>query len=139
MLIAWIGIPEFNQWRADHLVDELCVKDGGHEVYEVISIPPEEFNKYWLTNLGGIGSVKKGAKYYAELTSTDIQGDSDKSAIEKLVIWKTETRIIRVVDGKIMAKLVSYTRRGGDPVGPWHPSHYRCPKNDFSHEVFVKK
>lgn len=138
-LLTWIGMPEFNKWQADRVVDDLCTKDGGDRVYEVIKLPAGKFDSNWLVNLGGIESARTGAEYYVASSIIDIQGDHNGADVGQLVIWKTDTKIVRAADRKVMAELVSYVRRGGDPIGPWHPSHYQCPKGGFVHEVFIKE
>lgn len=135
----WWGMPTLNKWRADKMVDELCAKDGGSEIYEVIKLSAEKYNAYWLVNLPSIEYAKANTDYYFVSSDRDIQGNPRSSHINDLVIWRTENKIVRATDKKVMAKLVSYTRRGGDPIGPWHPSHYTCPSDGFSHNVFVKQ
>ncbi|MHB9119794.1 MAG: hypothetical protein ACYC2R_16210 [Burkholderiales bacterium] len=136
---VWWGIPAFNKWRADKLVDELCAKDGGSEIYEVVKLPAEKFDPNWLVNLPSIEYAKTDADYYGVSSSHDIRGNSGSVHINDLVIWRSETKIVRASDKKVMAKLVSYTRRGGDSIGPWHPSHHTCPKSGFPSNVFVKQ
>ncbi len=134
----WWVIPTLDRWRADKMVDELCAKDGGSKIYEVIKLPAEKYNTYWLLNLPSVEYAEDGTDYYLVSSDKDIQGNKDKAHLNELVIWRSENKIIRATDKKIMAKLVSYTRRGGDPIGPWHPSHYTCPSEGFTGNVFVK-
>jgi hypothetical protein len=45
-------------------------------------------------------------------------------------------------DGKLLSEFVDYARRGGDPIGPWHPSSYSCfdkSKANSYPETFIKK
>ena len=134
LFIFWWGVPTCQQWKADRLVDELCAKDGGTKVYEPIKLPASKYSKYWLVNLPSINSARPGDDFYFVHMKTDIFGNSDSGDIGSLVIWRDVTSIVRSKDKKIMTTLISYTRRGGDPVGPWHPSHYDCPKG-FSQGV----
>ena len=136
---AGLGIPTFNKWQADKMVDELCAKDGGSEIYEVVKLPVEKFSPNWLVNLPSIKYAKANDSYYQDFSTRDIAGRSDGTQVRSLVIWRSETKIVRATDKKVMAKLVSYTRRGGDPISPAHPSHYICPKDGFSGDVFVKQ
>jgi hypothetical protein len=51
--ILWQGVPAFNIWQADNLVDELCAKDGGVKVYETVILPKERFNEWGQFKGGG--------------------------------------------------------------------------------------
>ncbi len=137
VFFIWWGIPTVNKWQADKMVDELCARDGGTKVYEAIKLPAEKIDAYWITNLPSIENAKVDADYYGVSSRIDIRGDSSSAHINDLVVWRNESDIVHAVDKKVMARLVSYIRSGGDPIGPWHPSHYRCPKNGFSPNVFV--
>jgi hypothetical protein len=44
--LFWQGLPAYNIWQADKLVDELCAKDGGIKVYETVTLPKERFNQW---------------------------------------------------------------------------------------------
>ena len=123
----------------DAEVKRLCAIDGGEEIYEVVKLPAEKYDPYWLVNLPSVEYAKANVDYYHVSTSVDIRGDSSTTNMNDLVIWRTENKIVRSIDKKVMAKLVSYTRRGGDLPGPWHPSHYTCPEGGFSGKVFVKQ
>jgi hypothetical protein len=121
------------------LVDKLCAKDGGTKIYEIIKLPAHQYNKNWIINLQDEKHSNSKSYYYFKSKIIVIKGSPQSSNINKLAIWKTVTKIIRTKDKKIMSELISYTRSGGDPLGPWHPSHYTCPKNGFSRDVFVKQ
>ncbi len=41
-------------------------------------------------------------------------------------MWKSEYKIYRKSDSKIMGESIRYTRQGGDLPGPWHESSYGC-------------
>ena len=138
MLAIWLGIPTFKKWRADKYVDELCVKNGGSEIYEVIKLPAEKVDPYWVTNLPSIENLRSEDYYYSS-SRHDIRGNSGSGNLNDLVIWRSETKIIRAADNKVMAKLVSYGRRGGDPIGPWEPSQYVCPVGGFSSNLIIRQ
>lgn len=140
LFLVWWGIPTFNKWRADKLVDELCTKDGGSEIYEVVKLPVEKFDAYGQAVLPpSIKYAKANDNYYYDFSTRDIRGKLDGTQISDLVIWRGETKIVRVTDKKVMAKFVSYSRRGGDPISPAHPSHYSCPSGGFPQNAFVKQ
>jgi hypothetical protein len=136
-IMLWLGIPMYRQWQADKLVDQLCAKDGGTTVYEIVKLSTGEYSRNWIINLPSESNRKLVEKYYKSSNAADIVGSSSSELPNEIVIMRAETEIIRFADKKVMAKLVSYSRRGGDPISPFHPSHYSCPKNGFSSAVFV--
>jgi hypothetical protein len=100
----------------------MCAKDGGVQVYETVTLPPEKFDKYGLIknyrasrNELALGPeyVFKGSKDYYRRGSPD------------LIRWHWQ--IIRQLDGKLLGETLSYERGGGDIPGPWQPSSYVCP------------
>lgn len=140
LLSVWWGIPAYNKWRADKLVDELCAKDGGSEIYEVVKLPAEKFDAYGQAILPpSIKYAKVNDDYYYDSSIIEIRGKLDGAQIGDLVILRVETKIVRASDKKVMAKLVSYGRRGGDPISPAHPSSYKCPSGNFPQNTFAKQ
>ena len=131
--VYWWGVPTYQQWQADRLVDKLCAKDGGVKVYEKVTLPESMFNKYGNPDIPFIGQAKpdriKKIGLYLKLESKDIVGNHNSSAINRLAVWRSVTYLYRYEDGKLLGEAISYARSGGDPVGPWHPSSYGCPKN----------
>ena len=112
----WWGVPTFLKWRADVQVKELCAKDGGVKVYETVTLLPEMFDK-WGNPILGESYLMKTEKQYIQ------------RGFFLPDIWKLNLRIIRRSDNKLLGYSVSYTRFGGDPIGPWHGSSYSCPKH----------
>jgi hypothetical protein len=134
---VWLGIPTFNKWRADNLVDELCAKDGGIKVYETVALPKERFNRWGKFEVRDEKHVKPGDEYYSTWKITNIEGSHESSDISMLAVYKSHFSIYKVQDKKILAEMVSYVRTGGDAIGPWHPSSYRCPQlSTFEDKVF---
>lgn len=138
-LVVWLGVPTFNKWRADRLVDELCAKDGGINIYETVELPQERFNNLGQVNLPTEENVKDSVDYFQSCKSSNIEGDRNMEPVSRLAIWKTNCQVIRTADKKVIAELIMFTRRGGDPVGPWHPSSHICPRNSNWKSVFVKQ
>lgn len=136
---AWWGIPTFNKWRADRQVDELCAKDGGIAVYEQVTLPKERFNNLGQPQLPDKKYVKPGDEYFSTWLTNDISGNSNTGPINALVIFRSEHNYFRKSDEKILGRLVTYARRGGDPIGPWHPSHYSCKfEINLLSKIFIK-
>jgi hypothetical protein len=135
----WLGIPMANKWRADRLVDELCSKDGGIRVYEQVTLPKERFNNLGQPQIPDKDSAKSTDEYFSTWVGNDIRGLRNKGPYGALVIFRGESTYFRKSDKKILGQIVTYARRGGDPIGPWHPSHYSCPNHtNLLNKIFVK-
>lgn len=142
LLMGWLFVPVYLLYGRTALLNaevrELCAKDGGVKVFETVRLPAERFDKrgmlkaYRLTQ----GENALGPDYIYKMESQYFRkGDSNDVAI-----WKTHTKVFRRSDGKLLGESVSYTRRGGDFPGPWHPSSYICPDLKYLNlleQVFV--
>lgn len=132
-LLLWQGLPAFNKWRADKLVDELCAKDGGIKVYETVTLPKERFNEWRQFYVSSRRYMKPADEYYTDRTTiyykngVPIMDNSHKD--EPLELWQSHYKLYRKIDDKLLGDSISYRRRGGDPIGPWHMSSYHCPDN----------
>lgn len=129
----WWGVPTYRKERADALVRELCTKDGGIEVYETIPLPTEKFGKHGNVIFPGnknLPPLEKDATpsdaFYFTSETTWIVPDS---SIGSLAIWRSHQKLFRALDHKLLGEAISYSRRGSDPIGPWHPSSFGCPSN----------
>lgn len=143
-LLLWLGLPAFNKWRADKLVDELCAKDAGIKVYETVVLPRYRFDVRGQFHVSDIRYMKPTDEYYSNHTFTyykngmPIMDGSHKD--ETLEVWQLYHKIYRKIDDKLIGESISYSRRGGDPVGPWHMSSYTCPENDnLEKQIFFVK
>jgi len=129
----WWVVPTYRKERADALVQELCTKDGGIRVYETIPLPSGKFGKHGnviFPGNKGLPPFEKNAtsgdEFYFTSETTWIVPDS---GIGSLAVWKSHQKLFRAVDHKLLGEAISYSRRGGDPIGPWHPSSFGCPRN----------
>lgn len=124
-LFFWWGVPTYKKWRADKLVDELCAKDGRGIVYETVSLPAEMFvNGFDQVHVPSLGHLKPTDEYYYTDETTWIIPESN--TFGGLDLSRYHSKLFRVKDGKLLSEFVDYARRGGDPIGPWHPSSYSC-------------
>lgn len=141
-LLLWLGIPTFNKWRADRLVDTLCAKDGGVKVYETVTLPKERFNQWGRFHVDDKDFVKPNDEYYTVLKITNIKGRHESSDIAALAISQDHLTLYRAKDGKVLGESISYSRRGGDAIGPWMPSSHSCPNwlqnDDLIKQTFLK-
>jgi hypothetical protein len=142
----WWGVPTYRKARADAMVRELCAKDGGIKVYETVKLAADRFDEYGNPTFGSgrMPSPKRNMKPSDEYFYTwDTTWIIPETSVAALAVWRNHQRLFKVADGKLMGEAISYSRRGGDPIGPWHPSHFGCPPNaDITmvvRRVFVKQ
>ena len=141
LFCLWLGMPTFNKWKADKLVDALCAKDGGVKVYETVTLPKERFNQWGQFVVADKDYIKPNDDYYSLLERKDIQGSSHTGDIGALVVYQYHFWVYRTSDHKILGDGISYARRGGDAIGPWMPSSYNCHKtlqSDLLKQTFLK-
>jgi hypothetical protein len=133
----------------DEEVKRLCATDGGTRVFEEVALPASEFDEY--------GTPKY---WYSDRGKSTNRISDDSTTIERPMgsnhIWEWEVRhlkkgnpsmsrsqfkVIRRSDGKVMGESISYSRGGGDLPGPWHESSFRCPNDapDLLKSVFVRQ
>ena len=130
----WWGVPTSLKWRADAQVKELCAKDGRVKVYETVTLPPEKFDQWGNVRF----LLKKDRKM---IFDGNYQLSHKDHHYDKLYlkVWRTHWEIRRLSDSKLLGEAVSYSRVGGDPIGPWEPSHSSCPKQlNFSSLIFIQ-
>ena len=141
----WWGVPTYRIGRADAQVQELCDKDGGIKVYETVKLPANRFDHYGNIMFGTRWGpptkefAKEGDDFYYTWETTWIIPETSASA---LTMWRNHQRLFRVADQKLIGEAISYSRRGGDPIGPWHPSSFGCPtntSNNLKKQIFVRQ
>ena len=138
ILGLWWGIPTYRKARADALVDELCAKDGGIQIHEIVKLGVEKFDKNGNVRVPPARHKKENDEFYSKTTETWIKkGEGNPN---DLVIWRAHQEIFRSSSGKKLADSVYYIRRGGDPPSVMHPSSYLCPKDlGIERKIFVKE
>ena len=131
----WWGVPTFLKWRADTQVKELCAKDGGVKVYETVTLPPEKFDQRGIVRF----SLSKDRKliFNGNYQLINIIHYYDRIYLS---LRRDQSEIWRLSDGKLLGEAVSYSRVGGDPIGPWEPSYSGCPEQlSFSKAIFIQE
>lgn len=106
----------------DRQVREMCAKDGGVRVYEMVILPAEQFDKLKRRNFVFFSNAlaDPADEYYGETDDHYFrQGNPN--------LVRMQYRIIRRSDGKVLGESVRYGRGGGDLPGPWHESSFTCP------------
>jgi len=127
LLALWWGIPTYRKAKADAIVNELCVKDGGIKVYETVKLPASRFDQYGNVRVPSFKYKKADDEFYYKTENTWIvRGAGDPN---DLVIWRGRYELYRSSDQTKLAESTYYARRGGDPPSPAHPSSYQCPED----------
>lgn len=134
VLLLWQGLPAFNRWRADKLVDELCAKDSGIKVYESVTLPKERFNRWGQFEVSYKEFIKPTDEYYMEgktlyYKKNGVLDTAEPRQDRHLEIRRYHDQVYRKTDNKLLGESISYSRVGGDAIGPWHISSYHCPAN----------
>lgn len=104
----------------DHQVRELCAKDGGIKVYEVVKLPPERFDKWGNVGIHDKKYAKPTDEYYYESEYHYYQEGNP-------TLLRSQDKIVRRSDGKVLGESIMYGRGGGDLPGPWHGTSFNCP------------
>ncbi|WP_153305790.1 hypothetical protein [Desulfogranum mediterraneum] len=129
----WVAVGR-NMWL-DHQVREMCAKDGGVKVYEMVELTSELLDQFGRIRIPDKAEVTPSDKYYYD---SDIhyylKGNTKMSRIHH--------RIVRRNDGKVLGELIRYARVGGGLPGLWHGSSFMCPAPTqglkFESAVFIK-
>ena len=133
--LSMLVIAGCEQVKLDEEVRRLCAIDGGIKVYETVTLPQDRFDRYGAIRIPSKEDAKPTDQFYYEHSTTYLRtGDP--------VMWRSQHRVIRATDGKLLGESVSYSRRGGDIPGPWHESSFGCPevgiRPNLNESVFIK-
>jgi hypothetical protein len=125
--------------RLDDEIRRLCAKDGGVKVYETVRLTDEEYqkllNRYGELDIQNKDYAKPSDAFFQESNTAYLRTGNPE-------LWRSEYRLVRRSDGKILATSVHYTRRGGDLPGPWQDSSFSCPdtqSNPRMADLAIKK
>jgi hypothetical protein len=139
--LFWQGIPAYNIWQADKLVDELCAKDGGINIYETVTLPKERFNQWGQFVIPPDKRyLKPNDEYFMQYDYETLKGDNDyKSLLPRVV--RNHVIIFRVKDNKNMGEYISYVEGGGMAIGFSIVSDgHVCPNVvGFETQIFLNK
>jgi len=125
MLAACMGYVPGQQSYWDAQVREMCALDGGVTVYELTTISVKQAEE--LPKIEG--SISIPHQTLANLAAPLVSTDSEKVLRE----WgprvvRREREVIRQSNRKIVGRIVSYSRIGGDfPTGISEGSSFTCP------------
>lgn len=120
-LAGLLWLAEGEKWQADRQVRELCAKDGGVKVYEVVMLPEEKFDKWGNVNIPARQAAKSSDEYYSEFEDLYLQQGRPN-------LLRIRTWIIRKSDGKVLGESIRYVRTRGELPGPWVGKSFMCPQ-----------
>jgi hypothetical protein len=106
----------------DEEVNIRCEVDGGIKVYETVKLPPDKFNKWGQVafNIPNKERKRPDSEYYYTLTELYYKKGNPEVSRSHFKLYQARNNVL-------LGEAISYGRRGGDVVGPWHESSYRCP------------
>lgn len=158
-LLLTAGCATPTQLALDAEVRRLCAIDGGIRVYEQVKLPAEEFDRWGMPKMYQERVENKAAYRHDDKrtvmefvmkTRVDSARHGNVRVEEYLLksettyyrrgnpeMWHTHVQITRRRDGKILGESKRYSRRGGDMLGPWHPSSFACPR-EAGQEALVR-
>ncbi len=138
VLVSLVGCAGYIPGRQaywDRKVSEMCAKDGGTTVYEVVMLSREDYAR-----LGDLvefippesARPRSTDKPYVVELLREIIRDENPAVVRGV------TSIRRQSDNKVLGKMVQYSRRGGDfPTGISEQSMFVCPQRvNLASEVF---
>lgn len=126
LLILVIGFYEGRKAYWDYRVREMCEKDGGVTVYEKVLISTEQYKN--LPKVADSVSIPPEALMKPESPAFSTLSESVLREWQPR-ITRREQQIKRRLDGKVIGKIVSYSRVGGDfPTVIGHPTSFSCPE-----------
>lgn len=144
LLVVLSGCGEKD--AADKQMQELCAKDGGVKVYETVTQPKNQFDKWGMPrgknwDQSVLESKLDPDYHYAYWSEFLKRGDPLKGEVE---MYRSIQRIRRQSDGKLLGESITYGRRGGDSyialLLGGHPSGVSCPiqTKSFISIIFIQ-
>ncbi|MEW8693669.1 MAG: hypothetical protein AB2535_21765 [Candidatus Thiodiazotropha endolucinida] len=123
----------------DAQVREMCAKDGGITVYEIVELPAEMFSKWGMVEFyhPSQGENALGPKYIFKAEQLYYRKNNPS-------LIRFHYQIFRRADNKLLGEAIMYGRGGGDLPGFWMGSHFSCPPsknagvNKLIKTVFIK-
>ncbi len=126
IIVIGIGGCEARKAYYDWRVREMCDRDGGVTVLERKRLSASEAQT--LGTVGGFLSIptkdlaNPGSPVYAEDHRTELRASNPE-------IYRVEERLVWRESAQVFARVVRYTRRGGDFPFFAHPSYFMCPSD----------
>jgi|SRR3954447_19239883 hypothetical protein len=135
--LSVVAYFEGRKYYWDRKVTELCEKDGGVTIMEIVTLSDLEYRRLGGMAGGGLplpdvnDKTRMDYPFFRETRELRLR-DSTPQVVRR------ETVIKRRDDGKALGKSVYYWRAGGDlPTGLFSDSSFGCPKEvGLTQQVF---
>lgn len=125
VLIVAVVFYEGRKAYWDYQVREMCGKDGGVKIFEHIVVSAEQAAKLpKVGNFLGVASEKLVKPWEPAFTRTRRVVIRDESP----TVIRYEVEIVRRLDQRVIGKVISYGRGGGDFPSHAEPSNFHCPE-----------
>lgn len=137
LLASVTGCVTPNQRLYDAEVDRLCAKDGGMRVFEQHPLPSSNFdeNGYLKLPANSTWQAVVGPAFKYVYEKELIKGSQAQSAR----VWRYSQKLFHAGSERLVGEAVLYVRAGGDLLGGFTESNYRCgAKADLLQNVFFK-
>lgn len=131
--VAWYAYCEARKAYWDKQVTQMCEKDGGATVFEAIALTADQRNGM-LDSFGALviptaNQIKPGSVVFSEKEEVYLNEAFPQ-------VRRSEFRIKRLSDKKLLAKQIIYSRVGGDFPSPAHDSSFSCLDLDSPHKRY---
>ncbi len=114
--------------RLDAEVKRLCAIDGGIKILEKVTLPPEAFYENGLPKLANDKEAELRWGYKKVFNYTNLKANFDEPTL-----IRSEYRILRISDSKVIATSIVYRRSGGSWWGGVvHGDEYHCPSDEIN-------
>jgi hypothetical protein len=124
LVTACAGYVPGRQSYWDEKIREMCANDGGVLIYRKMPISKADFDR-----LGRVGAHVAIPPRPLSRTTDLVVADESTTVLRDANprVWRSEQLVKRTSDGAVLAKVVRYSRVGGDIPSPSHSSHFGCP------------
>ena len=99
--------------RLDERAKELCAKDGGVTVHEVVKLPAEKFDQWGNVRIPEKSDATPSDAYFYVRETTYLKTGNPE-------MWRSHHQVIRRSDGKLLGESVSAFGKGyrkAEPLG----------------------
>jgi hypothetical protein len=124
VVVAGVGGCEARKAYYDREVRRMCTADGGVVIFERLKLTHAEYDR-----LGGSRGEIPIPEERSASSEHPYVSDTQRTTLRDSnpAVWRTESVYKRRADGRIFARVVSYSRVGGDFPSMGHASSFSCP------------
>ena len=138
VLLLALGFYEARKAYWDYQIREMCAKDGGVKINEIIEMDRRSY-EYFINKFGQIDIPRVGDPRSIGAIAVHSYKDEHIRRSDPEV-RRSELAVVRTSDGAVVATSTTYSRIGGD-LFAFHPSYFSCPSvpTDFFASVINLK